>query len=233
LIIVIGLAAMLFKPRTTEPANDQLAPDNGSVEATNEIESAAPDTLSSGPPLPPPLPAHSWLPGRWGLEDDCNSTISIGGTATDLTIASVVRYSSRQIRGEPTPESVQTDQGTFILQPDGSVRSSEPDLRGLRLTRCPPLAPQTGAAQLEISMPPDLIQLGEFPTGTAAADTWRTLVRRFRYLGPLNYQAVASTRGSRAIYRLVASGPQAAAICLRLRSAGQTCALWEQETLAQ
>jgi hypothetical protein len=232
LTALIVIAVLLYRPRATDPTQDRVASDNGSVEATNEIESAATNTLSGGPHMPPPLPAHSWLHGRWGIEDDCNSTISIDGTETTLNVISAFRYSSRQIRGQPTPASVQTDQGTYALQPDGSMRSSEPDLRGLRLTRCPPLAPQTGAAGLE-TVPYDQIQLGAFPTGTAAADTWRTLARRFRYLAPLRYQAVASTRGSRTIYRLVASGPQAAAICLRLRSAGQSCDLRESETLAR
>jgi hypothetical protein len=67
------------------------------------------------------------------------------------------------------------------------------------------------------------IQLGAFPNGAAAEKAWKALSGRFGYLSPLSHIVVAAQVNGRTYYRLRASGPGAAAICGRLKVAGEQC----------
>jgi hypothetical protein len=67
------------------------------------------------------------------------------------------------------------------------------------------------------------IQLGAFSSEAAATSAWKALAGRFRYLEPLTYSVVPVETGDRTLYRLRASGPDAASICGRLRIAGESC----------
>jgi len=79
-----------------------------------------------------------------------------------------------------------------------------------------PTAPVAGGAT---------IQLGAFSTSAGATDAWRALSGRFRYLAPLGHSVVPVQSGGRTLYRLRASGPDAAGICRRLQVAGEDCAV--------
>ncbi|HEV2867516.1 MAG TPA: SPOR domain-containing protein [Allosphingosinicella sp.] len=68
------------------------------------------------------------------------------------------------------------------------------------------------------------IQLGAFSSQAAANRAWTGLSGRFRYLAPLTHTVVPVQRGGRTLYRLRASGPDAAGICRRLQVAGEECA---------
>jgi len=85
----------------------------------------------------------------------------------------------------------------------------------------PQPAPARAAAQPAPSGP--TIQLGAFSSQAGANAAWRALAGRFRYLAPLahNVQQVPG----RPLYRLRASGPDAAGICRRLQVAGEACSV--------
>ena len=69
------------------------------------------------------------------------------------------------------------------------------------------------------------IQLGAFSSEAAATNAWRALSGRFRYLAPLGHSVVPVQSGGRTLYRLRASGADAAGICRRLEVAGEDCAV--------
>ncbi|HEY0626264.1 MAG TPA: SPOR domain-containing protein [Allosphingosinicella sp.] len=67
------------------------------------------------------------------------------------------------------------------------------------------------------------IQLGAFSSEASANAAWKALFARFKYLQPLSYSVVPVKSGDKTLYRLRASGPDAAGICGRLNIAGETC----------
>lgn len=67
------------------------------------------------------------------------------------------------------------------------------------------------------------IQLGAFSSQASANNAWKALSGRFGYLAPLSHSIVPVSAGGKTLYRLRASGPNAANICGRLRVAGETC----------
>jgi len=92
----------------------------------------------------------------------------------------------------------------------------------------PAPAPPAGvkAAQASAAAPAGpggSVQLGAFSSQAAADNAWKALSARFKYLEPLTHSVVPVTAGGRTLYRLRASGPNAANLCGRLRVAGETC----------
>lgn len=67
------------------------------------------------------------------------------------------------------------------------------------------------------------IQLGAFSSEAAAEAAWKALSARFKYLEPLTHSIVPVQMGDKTLYRLRASGPDAAGICGRLQVAGESC----------
>jgi len=67
------------------------------------------------------------------------------------------------------------------------------------------------------------IQLGAFSSQAAANQAWANLSGRFRYLAPLSHNVVSVQVGGRTLYRLRASGADAAGVCRRLQVAGEAC----------
>lgn len=67
------------------------------------------------------------------------------------------------------------------------------------------------------------IQLGAFSSQASASAAWKALSGRFKYLAPLTHSIVPVTVGGKTLYRLRASGSDAASICGRLKVAGETC----------
>jgi hypothetical protein len=78
-------------------------------------------------------------------------------------------------------------------------------------------APQQPAA------PGGTIQLGAFSSQAAANQAWSALSGRFHYLAPLSHNVAAAQVGGRTLYRLRASGADAAGVCRRLQVAGEAC----------
>lgn len=67
------------------------------------------------------------------------------------------------------------------------------------------------------------IQLGAFSSEASASSAWKALSGRFAYLAPLTHSVVPVKNGEKTLYRLRASGAGAAALCSRLRVAGESC----------
>ena len=67
------------------------------------------------------------------------------------------------------------------------------------------------------------IQLGAFDSAAVANSAWKSLSTRFKYLEPLSHTVTPVTVNGRMFYRLRASGPDAKALCGRLRVAGESC----------
>lgn len=67
------------------------------------------------------------------------------------------------------------------------------------------------------------IQLGAFSSEASATSAWKALSARFKYLEPLTHSILEVNGGEKSLYRLRASGPDAANLCGRLRVAGETC----------
>jgi hypothetical protein len=88
-----------------------------------------------------------------------------------------------------------------------------------------PQAPPPARPQPAPAGPGGTIQLGAFSTQASATNAWRALSGRFRYLAPLGHSVVPVRSGGRTLYRLRASGTDAAGICRRLQVAGEDCAV--------
>ncbi|HEY5713275.1 MAG TPA: SPOR domain-containing protein, partial [Allosphingosinicella sp.] len=69
------------------------------------------------------------------------------------------------------------------------------------------------------------IQLGAFSSQAGANSAWSALAGRFRYLAPLGHSVVPVQVSGRTLYRLRASGADAASVCRRLQVAGEACSI--------
>ena len=68
------------------------------------------------------------------------------------------------------------------------------------------------------------IQLGAFGSQDKAETAWSAMAKRFAYVAPLSKSVVAAQVGGSTVYRLRANaGGQAAAICAKLKAAGENC----------
>jgi cell division septation protein DedD len=67
------------------------------------------------------------------------------------------------------------------------------------------------------------VQLGAFSSEAGANNAWKKMSGRFTYLAPLTHSVTTVTTGGKTLYRLRASGPDAASLCSRLRVAGESC----------
>ena len=86
-----------------------------------------------------------------------------------------------------------------------------------------PAAAHPAPAPQQPAAPGGTIQLGAFSTQAAANQAWTALSGRFRYLAPLSHAVVPVQAGGRTLYRLRASGADAAGVCRRLQVAGEAC----------
>lgn len=87
----------------------------------------------------------------------------------------------------------------------------------------PAPAPAHPAPAAQPAAPGGTIQLGAFSSQAAANQAWTALSGRFRYLAPLSHNVVPAQVGGRTLYRLRASGADAAGVCRRLQVAGEAC----------
>lgn len=91
------------------------------------------------------------------------------------------------------------------------------------------VVPETPAVAAPAVSPPaaqpagEVVQLGAFSSEALARRAWTTLSERFRYLAPLSHTIIPVQADGRTLYRLRASGADAADVCRRLRIAGEEC----------
>lgn len=118
-----------------------------------------------------------------------------------------------QINTNAVPEAPVTGQqpGPQPAAPQPKAQTPQPRSAPTPVPSQP--APATGAT----------IQLGAFSSQAGANRAWTALSGRFRYLAPLSHSVVPVQTGGRTLYRLRASGADAASICRRLQVAGEDC----------
>ena len=109
-------------------------------------------------------------------------------------------------------------------QPKAPAAQEPPLLHAPAPTNAPKAGPAAPApAPAPAAAGGATIQLGAFPNGAAAEKAWKALSGRFGYLAPLSHTVVAANVNGKTYYRLRASGPGAAAVCGRLKVAGEQC----------
>lgn len=138
--------------------------------------------------------------------------------------------------GDPGGMQVEGEGDTAFAASEGADPNARIDMSAIpeapvpgaqRQAQPPAAQPQTQAqppAQ-QPAAPSASIQLGAFSSQAAANRAWTALSGRFAYLSPLNHSVVPVQSNGRTLYRLRASGPDAAGICRRLQVAGEDCAL--------
>ena len=141
-------------------------------------------------------------------------------------------------------EVIAAPEGDYKVRPDqpgGMNVAGEGDIasaasegavpRGQINTSAVPETPMTQAPpaprppQPAPAAPGATIQLGAFSSQAGANQAWSGLSGRFGYLAPLSHSVVPVASGGRTLYRLRASGPDAAGICRRLQVAGEACSV--------
>jgi hypothetical protein len=105
-----------------------------------------------------------------------------------------------------------------LAQPRSQAPAARPSAPPQQSQR-PPAQPQPPAA------PSATIQLGAFSSQAGATRAWTALSGRFRYLAPLTHSLIPVQSDGRTLYRLRATGPDAAGICRRLQIAGEDCSV--------
>lgn len=119
------------------------------------------------------------------------------------------------------PEAPITGTGTA----SGAVKSSVPGKPSQSVTAR--VADETNAKPATTAMrhagSGTLIQLGAYGSQSGARDAWGRLSKRFAYLAPLTMSVEEAEVGGSTVYRLRAAGPQASALCGRLKVAGESC----------
>jgi hypothetical protein len=107
-------------------------------------------------------------------------------------------------------------------EPKGQINTSAVPETPVTQAPAAPRPPQPAPAP---AAPGATIQLGAFSSQAGANQAWSGLSGRFGYLAPLNHSVVPVASGGRTLYRLRASGPDAAGICRRLQIAGEACSI--------
>lgn len=112
-------------------------------------------------------------------------------------------------------------------EPRGTLNMSVPETPMTQNQTQPQAQPQQQPAQppAPAAGPGATVQLGAFSSQAGATGAWRALSGRFSYLAPLTHSVVPVQAGGRTLYRLRASGPNAADICRRLQVAQESCSV--------
>ena len=109
---------------------------------------------------------------------------------------------------EPVAAPPKAPQQTAAAQPKQAPAPAAP------APKQAPAAPAAGGVT---------VQLGAFSSNASAESAWKALSGRFKYLAPLSHSVTSVTVGGKTLYRLRASGSDAANLCGRLRVAGESC----------
>lgn len=87
---------------------------------------------------PPDGDSSAWIYRTWGEARDCSTPITIRRGASERELIFDVGGGSyvHSIIGPPRQNVVQTDQGIYTLQPDGSMSTTEQGMENVRLMPC-------------------------------------------------------------------------------------------------
>jgi hypothetical protein len=119
------------------------------------------------------------------------------------------------------------------VPPKPQLAYNAPTAASAPVVKAPPPAPrpQTPAAPPKASVPAappsavggGTIQLGALASEAKAKQVWKSLSGRFASLAPLTMSITPVKVGDNTLYRLRASGGDAARLCAQLKVAGETC----------
>ena len=151
--------------------------------------------------------------GAYKVRPDDPGGMTVEGEGDTAFAASAGEDSKGAIDTSKMPEAPVTSAEPKQAQPQ--PKAEEPLLKAPAPTNEQPSRPAAGGGAT--------IQLGAFSSQAGANDAWKAMSGRFKYLAPLSHSVVPVTTGGRTLYRLRASGPEAANLCGRLRVAGESC----------
>ena len=137
-----------------------------------------------------------------------------GNGSIDLGAVSEKPVEGKRLQPMPTPTSAAGRNAVAQVPASGGKLTAEAPVTANRSNA--PGAASGGS----------LVQLGAFPSASAANAAWTSFSKRFSYLATLGKSVEPVAIGGRTLYRLrvnAGSANQAADICGRLRVAGETC----------
>ncbi|MBX3562908.1 MAG: SPOR domain-containing protein [Sphingomonas sp.] len=146
--------------------------------------------------------------GDYKVRPDDPGGMNVAGEGDTAYAASAGRTPEGRLNTDTVPEAP-------VARPEPAPKAAPP-ATAAQTPAPPPQAPAASGGT---------IQLGAFSSQASANRAWSGLSGRFRYLAPLSHNVVAVQSGERTLYRLRASGPDAAGICRRLRVAGEDCTI--------
>lgn len=150
--------------------------------------------------------------GAYKVKPDDPGGMTVEGEGDTAFAASAGEDNKGAIDTSKLPEAPVTAQPK---QAQPQPKADEPLLKAPAPSNAQPSQPAAGGGAT--------IQLGAFSSQSGANNAWKALSGRFKYLDPLSHSVVPVTTGGRTLYRLRASGPDAASLCGRLRVAGESC----------
>lgn len=161
-------------------------------------------------------------PGGLKVEGEGDTAIATSAGAK----AGTGKVDLRQVPEAPIANA-RPAQPKVAATPTGAGRNTVAQVPepGGRLVAAAPMGPSR-VAVAGMAGGGSLVQLGAFPTESAANAAWGNAAKRFGYLAPLGKSVERADVGGRTVFRLrvnAGSANQAADICGRLRVAGEGC----------
>lgn len=151
--------------------------------------------------------------GDYKVRPDDPGGMNVAGSGDTAFAASAGVEPKGQLNTNAVPEA------PVAAQPRPQAQPAQPQPR----PSAPPQTPAQPPRQPSPAAGGATIQLGAFSSQASATRAWTALSGRFRYLSPLSHSVIPVQAGGRTLYRLRASGPDAAGICRRLQIAGEDC----------
>ncbi len=155
--------------------------------------------------------------GDYKVRPDEPGGMNVAGEGGTTFAASEGAEPRGQLNTNAVPEAPVARQPQAPGQPQAQ-QPAQPPAR-------PAPAPQRPAATPAPAAGGATIQLGAFSSQASATRAWTALAARFRYLAPLSHSVIPVEAGGRTLYRLRASGADAAGVCRRLQIAGEACSV--------
>lgn len=152
-------------------------------------------------------------PGEYKVRPAEAGGMQLDNSATSQVATSEGAEQTARLNRGATPEAP-------VNQPQQQTPAPQPAPQAQQPVQPAP-APARPRPQRPLAGP--TIQVGAYPSEAAASGEWARLTGRFPYLRSLQHQVMVHQRGGQTFYRLRASGPEASAVCRRMRAAGQPC----------
>lgn len=160
---------------------------------------------------------------------------SRGGPAGDAELIAAPEGDYKEAPADPGGMQVEGEGDTVYAASEGADTKGQIDLdaapeapvaKAPASPKAAEPAPKAAAPAPKPAAPAasgPVVQLGAFSSQAGANSAWKALSGRFTYLAPLTHSVSSTVSGGKTLYRLRASGPNAANLCGRLRVAGESC----------